>query len=124
MWPFSSAVEFNFPIGNYCDFYANWQHKLKTYIKSQQNTRKLIQNTKKTHTQCTNRPSCYLRQVFVSPVRQVRSASECVGRRRHCRCDRRTHSDAERTCRAVRPTQFTPPDTTRTGPSCELGITF
>ena len=32
--------------------------------------------------------------------KQVRSASECVGRRRHCRCDRRTHSDAERTCRA------------------------
>ena len=28
----------------------------------------------------------------------MRSASECVGRRRHCRCDRRTHSDAERTC--------------------------
>jgi len=27
-------------------------------------------------------------------ARQVRSASECVGRRRHCRCDRRTHSDA------------------------------
>jgi len=28
--------------------------------------------------------------------RQVRSASECVGRRRHCQCDRWTHSDAER----------------------------
>ena len=48
--------------------------------------------------------------------RQVRSASECVGRRRYCRCDRRTHSEAERTCQAVGPTQFTPPDTT--GLSC------
>jgi len=28
------------------------------------------------------------------PARQVHSASECVWRRRHCRCDRRTHSDA------------------------------
>ena len=48
-------------------------------------------------------------------------------------CDRWTHSDAERTCRAVGPTQFTPPDTTQTalrqhcraesGGRCELGIT-
>ena len=47
-------------------------------------------------------------------TRQVRSASECVGRRRHCLCDRRTHSDAERTCQTVGRTQFTPPDTTQT----------
>jgi len=63
-------------------------------------------------------------------ARQVRSASGCVGRRRHCRCDRRTHSGAERTCRAVGPTQFAPPDTTQTAlfcrvcrGRCELGIT-
>ena len=48
------------------------------------------------------------------PPRQVRAASECVGRRRHCRCDRRTHSDAERTSRTVGPIQFTPPDTAHT----------
>ena len=36
-------------------------------------------------------------------------------RRRHCRCDRRTHSDAERTCRAVGPTQLTPSHQTRQG---------
>jgi len=36
--------------------------------------------------------------IWVGPTgRQVCSASECVGRRRHCRCYRRTHSDAERT---------------------------
>ena len=51
---------------------------------------------------------------WVGPTaRQVCSASECVGRHRHCRCDRRTHSDAEHICRAVGPTQFTPPDTTQ-----------
>ena len=34
-------------------------------------------------------------------------------------CDRRTHSDAERTCRAVGVTQFTPPHQTRQdGPVC------
>ena len=44
-----------------------------------------------------------------STARQVRSASECVGRRTHCRCDRWTHSDAESTRRAVGQTQFTPP---------------
>ena len=43
----------------------------------------------------------------------MRSASECVGRRRHCRCDRWTHSDAECTCPAVGPTQFTPSHQTR-----------
>ena len=56
----------------------------------------------------------------------MRSASECVGLLRHCRCDRRTHSDTERTCRAVGPTQFTSPDTTdtdRTVLSCELCVT-
>ena len=53
-------------------------------------------------------------------ARQVRSASECVGRRRHCRCDRRTHSDTERTCVAVGATQFTPPDTTQTARSCRV----
>ena len=52
---------------------------------------------------------------WVGPTdRQVRSGSECFWRRRLCLCDRRTHSDAERTCRAVGPTQFTPPDTTQT----------
>ena len=40
------------------------------------------------------------------------SVGVCRGRRRHCRCDRRTHSDAERTSRVVGQTQFTPPDTT------------
>jgi len=50
---------------------------------------------------------------------QVRSASECV-RRSHRQCLRRpTHSDAERTCRTVGPTQFTPPQQTRRdGPVC------
>jgi len=44
---------------------------------------------------------------------QVHSASECV-RRSHRQCLRRpTHSDAERICRAVGPTQFTPPHQTR-----------
>ena len=52
--------------------------------------------------------------------RPERSVSECVGRHRHCRCDRRTHSDAERTCRAVGQTQFTPPDTTQTALSCPV----
>ena len=43
----------------------------------------------------------------------MRSASECV-RRSHRQCLRRpTHSEAERTCRAVGPTQFTPPHQTR-----------
>ena len=42
---------------------------------------------------------------------------ECAGRRRHCQCDRWTHSDAER---AVGSTQFTPPDTIQTGPSCRI----
>ena len=38
---------------------------------------------------------------------------------RTVRCDRRTHSDAERTCRAVGPTQLTPPHPTRQdGPVC------
>jgi len=40
------------------------------------------------------------------------SVGVCRGRRRHCRCDRRTHSDAECTSRVVGQTQFTPPDTT------------
>jgi len=56
---------------------------------------------------------CWLRRVFtrIESARQVRSASECV-RRSHRQCLRRpTHSDAERTCRAVGPTQFTPPHT-------------
>jgi len=35
---------------------------------------------------------------------------------RAAQCDRRTHSDAERAL--IGPTQFTPPDTTQTGPSC------
>ena len=50
-----------------------------------------------------------------------RSESECV-RRSHRQCLRRpTHSDAERTCRAVGPTQFTPPHQTRQdGPVCVL----
>ena len=42
---------------------------------------------------------------WVGPTaRQVRSASECVGRR---------SATAGRTCRAVGPTQFTPPDSTQ-----------
>ena len=51
---------------------------------------------------------------WVGPTaRQVRSASECV-RRSHRQCLRRpTHSDAERTCRAVGPTQLTPPHHSR-----------
>ena len=40
------------------------------------------------------------------------SVGVCRGRRRHCLCDRRTHSDAECTSRVVGQTQFTPPDTT------------
>ena len=49
----------------------------------------------------------------------MRSASECV-RRSHRQCLRRpTHSDAERTCRAVGPTQFTP-DTTRQSCLCRV----
>jgi len=52
-------------------------------------------------------------------ARQVRSASECVGRRRHCRCDRRTHSDAERTCRTDS-VHTAAPDATQTGPSCRV----
>ena len=77
------------------------------------------------------RSKAYMSQIWqICYARQLRSASECVGRRMHCRCDRRTHSDAERTCRAIRPTQFTPPDTTQTAVSCrvwrgcELGITW
>ena len=57
---------------------------------------------------------------WVGPTaRLVRSASECV-RRSHRQCLRRpTHSDAERTCRSVGPTQFTPPHQTRQdGPVC------
>jgi len=57
---------------------------------------------------------------WVGPTaRQVRFASECV-RRSHRQCLRRpTHSDAERTCRAVGPTQFTLPHQTRQdGPVC------
>jgi len=48
-----------------------------------------------------------------------RPVSECV-RRSHRQCLRRpTHSDAERTCQAVGPTQFTPPHQTRQdGPVC------
>ena len=51
--------------------------------------------------------------------RQVRSASECVWRS-HRQCLRHpTHSDVKRTCRAVRPTQFTQPHQTQGGPvSC------
>ena len=46
-------------------------------------------------------------------ARRVRSASECV-RRSHRQCLLRpTHSDTERTCREVGPTQFTPPVQTR-----------
>ena len=37
---------------------------------------------------------------WVGPTaRQVCSASECVGRHRYCRCDRRTHSEAKHICR-------------------------
>jgi len=42
----------------------------------------------------------------------------CVGVRPAAQCDRRTHSDTEA---LVGPTQFTPPDTTQTGPSCLVG---
>ena len=51
---------------------------------------------------------------WVGPTaRRVRSASECV-RRSHRQCLRRlTHSDVERICRAVAPTQFTPPHQTQ-----------
>ena len=51
---------------------------------------------------------------WIGPTaRQVRSASECV-RRSHRQCLRRpTHSDAERTCRAVGLTQFAPLHQTR-----------
>ena len=50
-----------------------------------------------------------------------------VGVCRAAQCDRRTHSDAERTCWAVGPTQFTPPDTTQrclvlSGGRCELAF--
>ena len=57
---------------------------------------------------------------WVGPTaRQMCSASECV-RWSHRQCLRRpTHSDAEHTCRAVGPTQFTPPHQTRqNGPIC------
>ena len=57
---------------------------------------------------------------WVGPTaQQVRSASECV-RRSHRQCLRRpTHSDAERTCREVGPTKFTPPYQARQdGPVC------
>jgi len=64
-------------------------------------------------------------------ARLVRFVSECVGRRRHCRCDRRTHSDAERTCRAVGPTRYSHRLTRHrqhclvvSGGRCELGITW
>jgi len=57
--------------------------------------------------------------MWTESTRLVLSASECV-RRSHRQCLRRpTHSDAERTCRAVGPTQFTPPNKTRQdGPVC------
>ena len=44
----------------------------------------------------------------------------CVGVCRAARCDRWTHSDAERTCWTVGSTQFTPPDMTQTGLSCRV----
>ena len=46
-------------------------------------------------------------------VKSARPPYKCVGRRRHFQCDRRTHSDAERTCLAAGPIQFTPPHQTR-----------
>jgi len=60
----------------------------------------------------------------------VPSASECVGRRRHCRCDRRTHSDTERTCRTGRSGRLNSHRLTRhrqhclvvSGAQCEFGI--
>ena len=64
-------------------------------------------------------------------ARLVRFVSECVGRRRHCRCDRRTHSDAERACRAVGPTRYSHRLTRHkqhclvvSGGRCELGISW
>ena len=47
---------------------------------------------------------------WVGPTaRQVRSASECVGRR----CATAGRTDAKRICQVVGPTQFTPPHQTR-----------
>jgi len=67
----------------------------------------------------TRQDSVVRRAVWIESARQVRSASECVRRsHRQCMC-RPTHSVAERTCRAVGPTQFTPPHQTRQdGPVC------
>jgi len=63
-------------------------------------------------------PSC---RVWCGGVNWVgRTSAFSVGVCRAAQCDRRTHSDAERTCQAVGPTQFTPPDTTPTALSCRV----
>ena len=100
----ASVVWIGFPTTRYCRRQKIW---------SQNTFRAIVEFTPYT---ARTGPSCRVwcgGVNWVGPTaRQVRSASECVGRRRHCRCNRRTHSDAERTCRAVGPTQFTWPDTT------------
>ena len=75
----ASAMWIGFPTTQNCRRQKTWS--LNTFS-SHRHTRHDIHRTVL---------SCLVRRWELS-ARQVRSASECVGRRRHCRCDRRTHS--------------------------------